>query len=216
MYILIAICSLFITGCGNFLTPAPQQKAVHKPYVINNSFGRFVVRPQQHIELEDSGIASYYGSECHGKKTALGSTFNMHAYTAAHRTAHLPSVAIVTFNNNKRIVLLNDRGPFAKNRVLDCSKKLAQDLGFARQGHAKVHIKVLKDETLALKQNGGNISWDGSNPFPMITKHTKPIAHFAPTSKIVINRKTCSKHKKNKIKISIKKLNRKNRKIKFI
>lgn len=214
--------SLFLSGCGElFVTKVKKEKAIHKPYYIKNSFGSFKVVPQKHIELEQTGIASYYGSDFHGKPTAIGSKFNMHAYTAAHKTAHLPSIALITHKNKSRIVLLNDRGPFCKNRILDCSQQLAQDLGFAKQGSAKIHIKVLKDETLALKQNGGHIVWDGSSSFPLITKNTKHVAHFAPTkNKNSHKNHTHKTHKshttKPKIKITIRKLTRKKNKIRYV
>lgn len=182
-YMQIAILCLALTRCTheNIPTKIPIKRGTSKPYLIKNGQGIYWVKPSQYINLNEEGIASYYGKDFHGKRTAMGTTFNMHAYTAAHKTAHLPSVALITHNGKSRVILINDRGPFAKNRMIDCSQKLATDLGFSRQGHAKVHIKVLKHETLALKENGGHISWDGSTQFPLTTPNTKNHLHHIPT-----------------------------------
>lgn len=185
MYRIFILCKmllcLLLTGCEDLFYVRPQKyNRAHKTYTIKNSFGTFKVTPSKHIQLSEKGIASYYGKECHGKLTACGMKFNMFAYTAAHKTAHLPCVALISYKNQTRVVLINDRGPFAKNRILDSSRKLAKDLGYEGFGFAPVHVKVLKNETLALRQNGGHIDWDGTTPFPLTTKHTRHCAHFYP------------------------------------
>lgn len=172
--------TFWLSNCGESLTPVPKANRTHKPYKVYNSNGRHMYIPQKHLELNQDGVASYYGGKFHGRKTATGKQFNMYAYTAAHKTAHLPSVAVVTYQNNSRLVLINDRGPYAKSRILDCSKQLAQDLGFHRHGVGRITIKVLPKETLALKENGGHIDWDGSKAFPYATENTKPYIHHTP------------------------------------
>lgn len=90
------------------------------------------------------GEASYYAEFHHGKKTANGEVFNMHAMTAAHRTLPLGTRIKVTNLNNGKVVYLrvNDRGPYAKNRVLDVSKGAAIKLGMMQSGVAPVRIEV--------------------------------------------------------------------------
>lgn len=185
MFLLLICLSFFLSGCENLISNKPYKyNRTHKTYTIRNSHGTFKVTPKKSIQFTQNGIASYYGKECHGKLTALGTPFNMHAYTAAHQTAHLPSVALVTHGKHSRVVLINDRGPFAKDRILDCSHKLAQDLGYERAGHAKIHIKVLKNETLSLKENGGHVVWDGTRPFPLVTNNISHCCHFYPKGQI--------------------------------
>jgi len=92
------------------------------------------------------GISSYYAEKFHGRRTANGEIYNMNGLSAAHQTLPLNSIVRVTnLENNKVIDLkINDRGPFIKNRVLDCSYGAAVKLGFIRKGTAMVKIEVLK------------------------------------------------------------------------
>lgn len=92
-----------------------------------------------------SGEASYYAEFHHGKLTANGEIFNMHGLTAAHRTLPLGTVIQVTnLKNNKSVkVRVNDRGPYAKNRVLDLSKGAAHHLGMIKSGVTDIRIKVV-------------------------------------------------------------------------
>ena len=91
------------------------------------------------------GVASWYGPQFHGKKTATGEIFDMYALTAAHKTLPIPSYAEVTNLENQRkvIVRINDRGPFVGNRLLDLSYAAAQELGM--NGLAPVEIKAIPD-----------------------------------------------------------------------
>lgn len=92
-----------------------------------------------------SGQSSYYADFHHGKLTANGEIFNMHGLTAAHRTLPLGSIIRVTnLSNEKSVVLrVNDRGPYAKRRVLDVSYGAAIKLGMLQSGVANVKIDVL-------------------------------------------------------------------------
>ena len=91
------------------------------------------------------GFSSWYGRAFHGKKTASGEVFNMYKKTAAHRTIPFGTYLKVTNVKNKKstVVRVNDRGPFKPNRILDVSKKVAQILGFEKQGIALVRIDIL-------------------------------------------------------------------------
>lgn len=88
------------------------------------------------------GGASWYGPGFHGKKTASGARFNQNAMTAAHKTLPMGSVVkVVDQRTGKSIkVTINDRGPFAKGRIIDLSKAAAAKLGFQARGHTKVCI----------------------------------------------------------------------------
>jgi len=90
------------------------------------------------------GKASWYGPNFHGGKTASGEKFDQHADTAAHPTLPLGTPIEVTNleNGRKTTLTVNDRGPQKKGRVLDVSKKGAQDLGFVSDGTAPVRIEA--------------------------------------------------------------------------
>ena len=94
------------------------------------------------------GTASWYGGKdgLHGKKTASGEIFNTNAMTAAHKTLPLGSIVKVTNpRNHKRItVRINDRGPFAKGRIIDLSRAAADAIGIKKAGVGKVCIERIK------------------------------------------------------------------------
>lgn len=89
------------------------------------------------------GVASWYGPGFHGKKTASGERFNKHKLTAAHRSIKLGSRVKVTnlFNQKSVIVLINDRGPFVKGRIIDLSQAAKRELDM--EGTTKVSIEVI-------------------------------------------------------------------------
>ena len=94
-------------------------------------------------KFSQTGAASWYGRQFHGRKTASGETFDMNAMTAAHRSLPLNCYIRVTNNNNGKsvVVKVNDRGPFHGNRVLDLSYGAAKQLGITNAGTAKVSIE---------------------------------------------------------------------------
>jgi rare lipoprotein A len=91
---------------------------------------------------QESGGASWYGTKFHGRRTANGEVYDMWAMTAAHKTLPIPSYVRVTNVDNNRsvIVLVNDRGPFHSDRIIDLSYAAALKLGFAKQGVADVDV----------------------------------------------------------------------------
>ena len=123
---------------------------VGKPYRIKGKW----YTPQERYNFSQTGVASWYGPNFHGKDTANGETFNQYELTAAHKTLQLPSIIRVTNLENGRSLVLrvNDRGPFSKNRILDVSNKAADLLGFKNQGTAKVRIDVLPNESKQVAQ----------------------------------------------------------------
>ena len=91
------------------------------------------------------GVASWYGPGLHGNQTANGETFDQDQLSAAHRSWPMPSLAEVTNlkNGRKVVVRVNDRGPFAKDRLIDLSRAAARALGFEQDGEAKVAVRYL-------------------------------------------------------------------------
>lgn len=114
---------------------------VGKPYQIG---GVWYV-PREQPDYDQVGIASWYGQQFHLKATANGETFDMNAVSAAHTTLPLPSIVEVTnLENGRRIqVRVNDRGPFVGNRIIDLSREAARELGYERQGVAKVRVRYI-------------------------------------------------------------------------
>ncbi|HEV8540585.1 MAG TPA: septal ring lytic transglycosylase RlpA family protein [Nitrospiraceae bacterium] len=93
----------------------------------------------------ERGVASWYGPGFHGNKTANGEQYDMHLLTAAHRTLPLGSVAEVrSLTNGRRVtVRINDRGPFAKGRIIDLSFAAAQALVMTGNGTDQVELRVV-------------------------------------------------------------------------
>ena len=105
--------------------------------------------------MVQTGTASWYGKQFHGKKTAIGETYDMFSMTAAHPTMELPSFAKVTNLSNGRsvIVRVNDRGPFLGGRIIDMSYAAAVKLGYHNQGTARVKVERITRKQIA----AGNI-----------------------------------------------------------
>lgn len=134
-------------------TKYPGYYKIGQPYQIDG----ISYVPQKYNYLEEIGEASWYGEKFHGKKTANGEIYNMNELTAAHRTMPLPSIAEVTnLANGKSIkVRINDRGPFANDRIIDLSKESAKKLDFKEKGVINVRVKYLAEETEELLQKLG-------------------------------------------------------------
>jgi rare lipoprotein A len=111
---------------------------VGRPYRVA---GRTYI-PRDNPRYSATGLASWYGSAFHGRLTANGEVYDLHAMTAAHPTMPLPSYARVTNLENGRsvIVRVNDRGPFAEDRIIDVSSAAADVLAFKDQGTAQVKV----------------------------------------------------------------------------
>lgn len=92
-----------------------------------------------------TGKASWYGVQHHGKKTASGEPYNMEDFTAAHLTLPFGTfVEVTSLKTGESIqVRINDRGRFSKGRIIDLSKAAAEELGIVRQGIADVQVKVI-------------------------------------------------------------------------
>ncbi len=96
-------------------------------------------------QLKTEGIASFYADKFVGRTTASGEKYKHNKLTAAHKTLPFGTKVKVTNLSNKKsvVVIINDRGPFVKGRIIDLSKSAAKKLDFINQGITKVKIKVL-------------------------------------------------------------------------
>lgn len=119
---------------------SPHQK-IGTPYTVNG----VTYYPKADPRYNRVGVASWYGSQFHGRRTANGELFDMNRYTAAHPTLPLPSIVRVTNLENGRSikVRVNDRGPFAKDRIIDMSRAAATKLGFVAQGTTRVRVEYV-------------------------------------------------------------------------
>jgi rare lipoprotein A len=114
---------------------------VGAPYVVS---GRMYV-PQYDPHYKAVGLASWYGDDFHGRYTANGEIFDLDGISAAHPTMPLPSYARVTnlANGRSLIVRVNDRGPYARDRIIDLSVRAARLLDFYRRGTASVRVEYV-------------------------------------------------------------------------
>lgn len=129
------------TRAGGAKSGAQPHYKVGRPYQIK---GRWY-HPAEDPAYDRTGVASWYGDDFHGRPTANGEIFDMRTMTAAHTTLPLPSMVEVTnLENGKRaIVRVNDRGPFAHNRIIDLSRAAARKLGFEKNGLAEVRVRYV-------------------------------------------------------------------------
>jgi peptidoglycan lytic transglycosylase len=129
-------------GCANLGTP-PADLGGMEPYRVH---GRTYVPLQKWESYEEIGVASWYGGKFHGRTTASGERFNTHgALTAAHRTLPFNVCAEVESLDTGRsvVVRINDRGPFARGRVIDLSQAAADELGLRDSGLARVRVSAV-------------------------------------------------------------------------
>ncbi len=161
----ILLCLLFLHACSS--DRAPKQSSFDKeaalsirpgykigiPYTIKGK--RYY--PQESFSYSVAGTASWYGDYFHGRLTANGEIFDMHAMTAAHKTLQLPAIVRVTNLRNGRsaIVRVNDRGPFIGDRIIDLSKGAAEALGFRSDGLAPVRVEVMPEASRRLRAIAG-------------------------------------------------------------
>ncbi|MGE4366564.1 septal ring lytic transglycosylase RlpA family protein [Thermomonas sp.] len=128
----------------------PRAATGNRDYVVLGKKYRVLDDASGYVE---EGMASYYGSKFHRRRTSSGEVYDMYAFTAAHKTLPLPSFARVTNLENGRsvIVRVNDRGPFHPGRVIDLSYAAAVKLGYRDKGSARVRVEALTpvDDALA-------------------------------------------------------------------
>jgi rare lipoprotein A len=136
--IILALIIVGIIGCGPSIA--------YGDYVKSDGMSRKEIEAIKNHPRVQIGVASYYGSKFHKKRTANGEIFNMYKVSAAHKTLPLGTkVRVINLKNGRSLTMtINDRGPYVKGRVIDLSYKAAQKLGFVNQGTTKVRIEVLR------------------------------------------------------------------------
>ncbi|PLX75866.1 MAG: septal ring lytic transglycosylase RlpA family lipoprotein [Desulfuromonas sp.] len=148
---LICLACCLLAACGG---PSYQVRVIdtdgqttpkdytQRPYEVNGE--RYQPIPSAN-GYSEQGIASWYGSDFHGRKTSNGETYDMYAMTAAHKTLPMNVDVRVTNLNNGRstVVRINDRGPFVKGRIIDLSYSAAKQLDIVGPGTAPVRIEAL-------------------------------------------------------------------------
>lgn len=165
-YLLIIILNiLLLSNCSLFRTSKPDSapkvklnphkikdaEPKHEPKSKYGNPSSYKVFGQNYYPINSSknftqtGMASWYGTKFHGRKTSSGEIYDMYAMTAAHKTLPLPTYAKVTnLENNKTIIVkINDRGPFHDNRIVDLSYAAATKLGILGKGTAKVKLSAI-------------------------------------------------------------------------
>lgn len=113
-----------------------------KPYTVN---GKWYFPITSAVDYKEKGVCSWYGPDFHGKLTSSRETYDMFAYTAAHRILPFNTqVRVKNPANDKEVVVrINDRGPFLKERILDLSYTAAKDLGLIGPGTARIELEAL-------------------------------------------------------------------------
>ncbi|MCF6214721.1 MAG: septal ring lytic transglycosylase RlpA family protein [Emcibacter sp.] len=191
----IIIFCLSVAGCGatkgtyEASVPNPVHK-VGNPYKIAGKTYHPAIDPH----YDRVGLASWYGSQFHGRKTANGDVFNMNDLTAAHTTLPMPSHVRVTNVENGRwlILMVNDRGPFVGDRIIDVSRRAAQLLGFEKKGVTKVRVQAVTGPR-------------GELPKQIIARETtpKPRVITAPVVQVAQNEAMTTETKAKRIYIQI-------------
>ncbi len=146
LFVMILLIGI-LTSCGahekhTYRSDSTSPRRGQKPYTIN---GERYEPLFSHEGFVQSGIASWYGSDFHGKTTSSGESYDMYAMTAAHKTLPLGVYVKVRNRDNGRetVVQINDRGPFVTGRIIDLSYSAARDIGIVGSGTAKVQIEAL-------------------------------------------------------------------------
>ena len=190
---LIIICLLFsylflLSGCkfrpsfcsNSYDGEYKGSVKVGDPYKIKNK----TYTPALNHEYDQIGTASWYGDDFHCKKTANGEYFNKNQLSAAHNTLPLPSVAKVTNLENGRSVnvIINDRGPFSNNRIIDLSEKAASELGMKARGLATVRVQFLpkeSNELMAKLPSKKKIYYKGKGKHKPLSKFEIIVAEYS-------------------------------------
>ena len=171
---------IYLSGCDNIkvvpesgdAAPSKQVDVSKIPNAVpknepKSRYGNpksYVVFDKRYYVMESSkgfvekGIASWYGTKFHGRRTSSGETYDMYAMTAAHKNLPLPTYVKVTNLNNGRhvIVKVNDRGPFHDNRIIDLSYTAAIKLDIVKKGTGLVEVRAIQPgETISTVSTEG-------------------------------------------------------------
>jgi rare lipoprotein A len=150
----------------------------------------YVVFGKRYRTLSDAqgyrerGIASWYGTKFHGRRTSSGEPYDMYAMTAAHKTLPLPVYARVTNLKNGRsvVVKVNDRGPFHDNRLIDLSYVAAGKLGILKAGTGLVEVEVIDSADAQPKPPPTRVATRQQDPGAMAAPVTEQPARTGPPS----------------------------------
>ncbi len=143
------ICLFLLSGC---LSLNVGTKSRHNTYIppstgttTDGTVPTETTKAPVEVVSTFEGTASWYGPKFHGKKTASGEIFDMYELTAAHKSLPMGTKCVVTnLDNGKSVVVrINDRGPFAKERVIDLSYASAKVIGMIHSGTIRVRVEVL-------------------------------------------------------------------------
>jgi rare lipoprotein A len=147
IFVTVAIVSMFL-GCSSKKSVKPgeisaaRHRATMRSYKVHGK--RYY---PTYVSVGDTmkGVCSWYGPKFHGGITSSGERYNMYARTAAHKTWPMNTMVEVKNldNGKKTVVRINDRGPFVRGRVLDCSYAAGKEIGLDRSGVARVELRVL-------------------------------------------------------------------------
>jgi len=129
----VVFLMLFLIGCTS------NKKIVTPEVVVKQKL------PDKMGDIQ-YGVSSYYAEKFHGKRTANGEIYDMYGISGAHQTLPLNSIVKVTnLENNKELIIkVNDRGPFVKNRIFDCSYGAAVKLEFVSKGTTMVKVEIIE------------------------------------------------------------------------
>jgi rare lipoprotein A len=186
----ILAATLTLAACGGMSGDKPNVPSgvggsykIGKPYQVAGVW----YYPKEDERYDATGIASWYGPQFHGKKTANGETFDQEQLTAAHPTLPMPVLVRVTNLENGRsiIVRVNDRGPFVAGREIDLSRKAAELLGYERKGTARVRVQYVGRAPLPGIPGttyAGNETFTA--PKPVTEESEKQVASVAKTSMV--------------------------------
>lgn len=147
---------MILGGCAyNTDDPMAMRGKPYKPYIVGAPYqvdGHWYY-PREDYAYDRVGIASWYGPDFDGHRTANGEIYDMDLMTAAHPSLPMPSLVSVTNLANGRsvVVRINDRGPFVGNRIIDLSRRAAEELRLKRRGVGRVRVRILRTASLRLK-----------------------------------------------------------------
>lgn len=152
------------------------------PYAVNG----VTYTPQDSVNYDEVGRASWYGEEQEGNTTASGEPFLPSGISAAHRTLPLPSYVEVTALDTGRTILvrINDRGPFSADRLIDLSRGAAEQLGIMDRGSTPVRVRRVNppEQERAVLRNGGHAAERLETPTSLLTVLRKRLGESSPVS----------------------------------
>lgn len=121
-------------------------------------FGKRYYTMESSVGFVEKGLASWYGTKFHGRRTSSGETYDMYAMTAAHKNLPLPTyVKVTNLKNGKHIIVkVNDRGPFHQNRIIDLSYTAAIKLDIVKKGTGLVEVRAIQPGELTKQAKKSN------------------------------------------------------------